>query len=112
MMQSDYTRKMACRVCEGVDLVQVLDLGSMPPANAYLKEDDLEKPESSFPLALYYCRTCSLAQLLDVVSPEVLFKDYHYVTGASSPTVDHFRRYAREAILPLISGAEDLVIDI
>ena len=93
-------------------MVQVLDLGSTPPANAYVKEEDLEKPESSFPLALYYCRTCSLAQLLDVVSPEVLFKDYHYVTGASSPTIDHFGRYAREAVLPLISSKDDLVIDI
>ncbi|MDO8408331.1 MAG: class I SAM-dependent methyltransferase [bacterium] len=108
----DYIRKTTCRVCEGVDLVQVLDLGSMPPANAYLREDDLEKPERSFPLVLYYCRTCSLAQLLDVVAPEILFKDYHYMTGASSPTVDHFRRYAREAILPRISSPEDLVIDI
>ncbi|MDP2593796.1 MAG: methyltransferase domain-containing protein, partial [bacterium] len=59
-----------------------------------------------------YCRTCSLAQLLDVVAPEVLFKDYHYTTGASSPTIEHFRRYAREAVLPRISSPDDLVIDI
>jgi len=108
----EYIHKTSCRVCEGVDLVCVLDLGFTPPANAYLKKEDLEKPEKSFPLALYYCRTCSLAQLLDVVDPKILFKNYHFLTGASSPSIEHFRRYAEEALRPLISSKEELVIDI
>lgn len=108
----DHIRRTTCRVCEGTDLVKVLDLGSTPPANAYLKEEDLGKPEASFPLALYYCRTCSLAQLLDVVNPEILFKDYHFLTGASTPSIEHFRKYAEDVIKPLISSKEDLVIDI
>lgn len=108
----NYHRRTTCRVCEGSDLIKVLDLGSTPPANAYLKKEDLGKPESSFPLALFYCRTCSLAQLLDVVNPEVLFKDYHFLTGASTPSVEHFKKYAEEVIKPLISSKDDLVIDI
>lgn len=108
----DYSHNTICRVCEGTSLVKILDLGSTPPANAYLKREDLEKPESSFPLALYYCRTCSLAQLLDVVNPEILFKDYHFLTGASAPSVEHFKRYAEEVIRPLVASKEDLVIDI
>lgn len=107
-----YIHKTTCRVCEGADLVKILDLGRMPPANAYLKKEDLEKPEASFPLALYYCRNCSLAQLLDVVDPEILFKDYHFLTGASAPSVEHFRKYAKDVIKPLISSKDDLVIDI
>lgn len=109
---SDYIHKTTCRVCEGTDLVKVLDLGSTPPANAYLKKEELEKPEKSYPLVLYFCRTCSLAQLLDVVDPEILFKDYHYVTGASFPVIGHFKKYAQEAILPILTSPDDLVIDI
>ncbi|MFA6408168.1 MAG: class I SAM-dependent methyltransferase [Candidatus Paceibacterota bacterium] len=109
---NDYIHKTTCRVCEGTDLVKVLDLGSTPPANAYLKEEDLEKSEQAFPLALYYCRTCSLAQLLDVVDPEILFKNYHFLTGASTPSIEHFKKYAEEVIKPLISSKDDLVIDI
>lgn len=108
----DFTRNDACRVCEGTDLVKILDLGSTPPANAYLRQEDLDKPEASFPLVLYFCRTCSLAQILHVVHPEILFKDYHFLTGASTPSVEHFKRYAQEKILPLLSSPEDLVIDI
>lgn len=106
------THQTTCRVCAGTDIVKVLDLGSTPPSNAYLRKEDLEKPESSFPLALYFCRSCSLAQLLDVVNPEILFKDYHYLTGASAPSVEHFKKYVSEVILPLIASPDDLLIDI
>lgn len=108
----DYIHKTTCRVCEGTDLVKVLDLGATPPAAAFLKKEDLEKPEKTYPLALYFCRTCSLAQLLDVVDPEILFKDYHFLTGASAPSVAHFKKYAKDVILPLVTSKDDLVIDI
>ncbi|MCX6787409.1 MAG: class I SAM-dependent methyltransferase [Candidatus Kaiserbacteria bacterium] len=108
----DYIHRTTCRVCGGTDLVKVLDLGSTPPANAYVRMEDLGKPEKSFPLALYFCRTCSLAQLLDVVNPEILFKNYHFLTSASFPSVEHFKRYAEEIVLPLISSPNDLVVDI
>lgn len=108
----DCINKTACRVCGGTDLVKVLDLGSTPPANAFLKKEDLKKSEKSFPLVLYFCRTCSLVQLLDVVNPEILFKDYHYVTGASAPWVTYFKQYAEEFIRPLVTSENDLVIDI
>lgn len=104
--------KTNCRVCGGTDLVKVLDLGMTPPANAYLRKEDLDKPEASFPLALYFCRTCSLAQLLDVVDPEILFKDYHFLTGASAPSVAHFKKYVNDVVLPLVESPQDLLIDI
>jgi len=111
-MTQDCVHKTTCRVCEGTDLVKVLDLGFTPPANAYLNEEELGKPEKSFPLVLYYCLTCSLAQLLDVVAPDILFKNYHFLTSASFPSIAHFKKYADDAIRPFIDSPNDLVIDI
>src|SRR3989338_2224863 len=107
-----YIHKTTCRICEGGDLVKVLDLGATPPAAAFLKKEDLGKPETRYPFVLYFCRTCSLAQLLDVVDPEILFRDYHFLTSASSPAVAHFKKYAEDVILPLVTSKNDLVIDI
>ena len=107
-----YTHKTTCRICEGGDLVKVLDLGATPPAAGFLKKEDLGKPEKRYPLVLYFCRTCSLAQLLDVVDPEILFKDYHFLTAASAPSVEHFKKYAEGVILPLVTSKDDLVLDI
>ena len=112
MAMTDYIHKTTCRVCLGTDLVKILDLGSTPPANAYLSKEELSKPEKSFPLVLYFCRTCSLVQLLDVVDPEILFKSYHFLTSASMPSIAHFKEYAEKAIIPLITSSKDLVIDI
>lgn len=108
----DYAINTACRVCQGTDLSLVLDLGATPPANAYLKEEGLDTSEARYPLALYHCRDCSLLQLLHVVNPEILFKDYHYATGTSPQLFGHFKQYAQDAILPLITSPDDLVIDI
>lgn len=108
----NHSKNTVCRVCSSTNLVKVLDLGSMPPANAYLKEENLGRKEESYPLALYFCKECSLAQLLDVVNPEILFGDYHFITSASQPSVEHFKRYAEETLRQFISSPEDLVIDI
>ena len=104
-------RRVTCRICGGRDLVSVLDLGETPPANAFLRKEQFAE-EVTFPLALYFCRTCSLLQLLDVVDPAILFKDYHYLTGASAPLVEYFERYAKDVIVPLVSSPGDLVVDI
>ncbi|HVM73378.1 MAG TPA: class I SAM-dependent methyltransferase [Candidatus Paceibacterota bacterium] len=108
----DCIHRTTCRICGSTDLVEVLDLGRTPPANAYLKYEDLDKPEKSYPLVLYFCRNCSLVQLLDVVDPRILFKDYHFLTSASAPAVAHFRKYASEVIIPNLTDPSDLVIDI
>lgn len=92
--------------------MEILDLGTTPPANAYRSQEELLLPEASFPLVLYFCNTCSLAQLLHVVNPEILFKNYHFLTGASAPSIAHFEQYAQQAILPHTQSPEDLIVDI
>jgi hypothetical protein len=108
---TDYHRRTTCRCCKNGDLTQVLDLGLMPPANAFLKREDFDA-EKRYPLTLAYCRDCALIQVPDVVDPSVLFNSaYAYETGVSVPMVEHFKRYAEEAVFPLVSK-DDLVVDI
>jgi len=109
---NSYKHNNTCRICLGEELIKVLDLGRTPPANAFLKEEELQNPEPLFPLALYFCKACSLVQILDVVDPEMLFKNYHFLTGASQPAVEHFQKYAQQVIKPFITSKNDLVVDI
>ena len=76
----------------------VLRLTPTPPANAFVPAEKLSERQPVFPLDLHLCADCKHAQLLDVVDPEVLFRDYVYVSGTSPVFVEHFRRYA-EAII-------------
>ena len=104
------TAKSVCRVCTGKNLQKVLSLGSTPPANAFVK--DLKQPEQFFPLELSFCNDCGFVQLTHVVSPELLFKDYVYVSSTSPVFVEHFRDLAAAVINRFKLPQNSLVVDV
>lgn len=67
----------------------------MPLAGGFLKKEEL-KEERKYPLRVFICKDCGLVQLIDVVSPEVLFKDYRYASSMTKTLSEHFRKYAKE----------------
>src|SRR3989344_2507775 len=105
-----YIRKDNCRICGGSDLQEILDLGSMPPANAFIKSGRPVGNEK-FPLSVYFFNNCFLLQVPDVVDPEILFKDYDYTTSASKPLVDHFNKSAN-ILADRFLKKDDLVVEI
>ena len=111
-MEIDFIHKNKCRICGSEDLAEVLNLGKMPPANSFLKKEDLEKEERVFPLAVYFCKNCSLLQLLDVVNPKILFENYHYLTSTSAPLVRHFIQSANTLAKKFIKEKSDLAVEI
>lgn len=91
---TDVTLRTNCRVCRSTRLTRILSLGSTPPANAFLKPEELSLPEETFPLELDFCEECSFVQLRHVVSPELLFRNYVYVSSTSPTFVAHFKELA------------------
>jgi SAM-dependent methyltransferase len=55
--------KHECRACCGQDGQLVLDLGEQPPCDYFPKYDD-PGPDPVYPLQMWLCATCGLAQLL------------------------------------------------
>ncbi len=111
-MKKDFLHKTTCRACFNSNLVKILDLGKMPLSNAFLKANELNKPEKKFSLIVYFCRDCGLLQLLDVVSPEMLFSNYYYLTSTSKPLADHFVKFGGSLAKRFIKSKNDLIIDI
>ena len=101
-----------CRICGSGSLVRYLDLGSTPLANSYVTHADLSFPEFTEELALQVCPACGLSQLTRVVHPDLMFKNYLYV----SSTTATFRKHCEElaATCSRVAGAKpgDLVMDI
>ena len=106
-----FKKSEICRVCHGRNLAKVLSLGSTPPANAFLKKEDLNNPEPSFPLELDFCKDCSFVQLGHVVSPGLLFGNYVYTSSTSSVFVAHFKSFAAEMAQRFGLNSESLVVD-
>lgn len=88
----------ACRFC-GVRLKRTfVDLGAMPPANYYLRTEDLPRAEPYYPLHAFVCEDCHLVQLEEIQSPEQLFSDYAYFSSFSKSWLDHTRSYVNSMI--------------
>lgn len=101
-----------CRACGQSTLQKFLSLGAQPLANAFLRRAEDATGEPRFPLEVYFCTTCSLVQLADVIDPEILFGEYIYVTGTSTTIAEHNRRYARAVRDELALGPDDLVVEV
>jgi SAM-dependent methyltransferase len=95
----EYKVVSACRVCEHPRLEPVLSLGRTPLADALLREDQLALPEPGFPLTVVFCSKCSLLQILETVSPEILFgRDFPYYSSFSPALLQHSRENALNLI--------------
>ncbi len=76
---------MNCRICGADKLEQVFSLGMMPLANHLLSRPD--EPFERFPLDLFVCDNCTLAQLGETVPADKMFRDYNYLTSYSPELV-------------------------
>jgi hypothetical protein len=105
-------KRTTCRVCGSDRLASYLSLGPTPLANSFLRSPEEFHDEPFYPLDVYFCASCSLVQLLDVIDPAVLFRNYIYVTGTSETMARHNAEYARTVIDLLRLGPADLVIEV
>jgi len=105
-------RRDTCRLCSGRNLELVLQLAPTPPVDAYVSAELLNKVQKTYPLDVFLCHSCGHVQLLDVVSPKILFGSYIYETASSPGLVEHFHRYANDVLDFVKPAADALVIDI
>ncbi len=104
--------RRGCRACGGLLLTQFLDLGPQPLANSLPRSPEEFTTELFFPMGVYLCEDCGLVQLVDVIDPELLFRDYIYVTGTSETIAAHNIGYARTVVELLGMRATDLVVEV
>jgi SAM-dependent methyltransferase len=105
-------RRSDCRLCLGASLEPVLSLAPSPPANAFVTASALDREQPRFPLDVWMCADCAHVQLLDVIDPAVLFRDYVYASGTSRAFIAHFERYASDVIEQFGVSPGDLVVDV
>lgn len=101
-----------CRICGSEKLSIYLDLGRTPLANSYLKEEELLQPEFKEELAIQLCTECGLSQLTRVVNPDMMFKNYLYVSSTTQTFRDHCSEMAKTTIETTSAHPHDLVLDI
>ena len=84
-----FTELTKCRVCSSTNLREVLDLNEQPLANNYHEGTT----QDMFPLKINTCLDCFHTQLSVVVNPDLMFKDYLYVSGTSKTLHQYFEDF-------------------
>jgi SAM-dependent methyltransferase len=104
---------MKCRHCHAELEHVFLDLGCAPPSNAYLSEEALHAPETTFPLRLYVCDRCWLVQTEDYSRADELFSgDYAYFSSTSQTWLQHAARYTEQITKRLGLSQKSFVIEV
>ncbi len=104
---------MKCRFC-AAELADVfIDLVAAPPSNSYLTVEQLDGPETYYPLKLFVCRGCWLVQVPAHQGSERIFApDYAYFSSYSTTWLQHARRYVDTAVHRLGLTAGSLVVEV
>jgi len=103
---------MKCRACDSENLKTFLDLGETPLANSFLSEKQLGEKENVFPLKLCVCSDCKFVQLTYIVPPELMFKNYLYLTSVSKTGSLHFTNLAASIAKQFDLTKDSLAVDI
>ena len=104
---------MRCRHCKTELTLEFLDLGNAPPSNAYLKKEDLKKPELTYPLRILTCTNCWLVQTEDYTDADTLFsEDYAYFSSTSKSWLSHAKQYCTMITKKLKLSSKSFVVEI
>jgi len=88
----DYKKLNECLCCGSKNLELILDLNDQPLANSY--KTNINNYEEKYPLQLNLCNECFHTQLSIAVNPDLLFKNYLYVSGTSKTLNDYSKVFA------------------
>ncbi len=103
--------KKKCILCNLSKVKSLINLGNTPLANNLIKNPKINKQEK-YPLVVGKCMNCDHIQLSYLPNPKLMFKNYLYLSSASSTLTNHLKKIplALNKIIKL--KKKDLVIDV
>ena len=104
---------VCCQVCGSQELELVLDLGHQPLCDTLLSAEDLNEPETFYPLRQLWCPKCTLSQLDYVVPGSVVYHhEYPYRTGVTRELAAYQDEMAAAILADLSIAPDSLVVDV
>ena len=102
-----------CRACNNKLREPFLSLGNSPLSNAFLSEDDLKRVEYYYPLDIYICEKCFLAQLEEFETAKNIFSStYAYFSSYSESWLQHCKDYTQMMIERFGFNNDSFVVEI
>lgn len=104
---------MHCRFCK-TELTEVfIDLINSPASNSFLTAEELNEPETFYPLKVYTCSKCFLVQVDEYKKSDAIFdSNYVYFSSFSTSWLQHAKAYTDKMTERFGFNSQSLVIEI
>lgn len=103
----------SCRHCGTPLSLELADLGASPVANDYISPAAWGGMEPFFPLKVFVCTRCRLAQTMDLIQADALFRsDYAYFSSHSTTWLEHARVYVASMVERFGLGQGSHVVEV
>src|SRR5436190_11344839 len=104
---------MQCRFCK-TELEHVfIDLINSPASNSFLTTEQLNEPETFYPLKVFTCPTCFLVQVDEYKKSDAIFdSDYVYFSSFSTSWLAHSKRYVDAMAERFGLNEQSLVVEV
>jgi 2-polyprenyl-3-methyl-5-hydroxy-6-metoxy-1,4-benzoquinol methylase len=104
---------MQCRFCK-TELEHVfIDLFNSPASNSFLSKEQLNEPETFYPLKVYTCHQCFLVQVDEYKKSDAIFdSNYVYFSSYSTSWLKHAKQYTEMMTRRFGYNNKSLVIEV
>ncbi|MEO6329143.1 MAG: class I SAM-dependent methyltransferase [Ginsengibacter sp.] len=104
---------MNCRFCKQPVSHVLIDLLNSPASNSFLSEEQLNEPETFYPLKVFVCNNCFLVQVDEYKKSNAIFdSNYAYFSSYSTSWLQHARAYTEMMIERFGYTNDSLVIEV
>lgn len=103
---------LICLNCDEPLSITFADLGTSPLCEEFVKPENLNQGQMSYPLHAYVCSNCYLVQVGEYVSPEEIYDDYYYFSSYSDSWLRHAREYVALMTERYAIGRDSFVVEI
>ncbi len=88
---------MNCRFCKAPLTNVFIDLYNSPASNSFLIAEQLNEPETFYPLKVFICDKCFLVQVDEYKKSDAIFSsDYVYFSSFSTSWLAHAKEYTKK----------------
>ena len=99
-----------CSFCSSINMKLIMDFGKVALAGAFIKNKEFNN-EKKYQMRLCFCKECFAVQIVDIIDPDILFKDYFYFSSSIKTLSDHFVNYAKEVTKRFLNRKESIVLE-
>ncbi len=104
---------MNCRFCHTPLEHVFIDLFNSPASNSFLTAEQLNEPETFYPLKVFTCPTCFLVQVDEYKKSDAIFdSDYVYFSSFSTSWLAHSKRYVEAMTERFGLNEQSLVVEV